>query len=133
MLRRSERLFAEEGLDDISPAQAGVLMVLFQERRPMTARELSTSLELAEVTVSRFVTALEGAGWIARRPAPGDARARLIRPTQWAYDTLPTFIRISNALLDGAFQGFTHQELAALGRGVARLHQNLTKPEHGTG
>jgi len=127
MLSRSEAMFVEEGLTDVTPAQSGVLMVLFQERRPMTARELSASVELAEVTVGRFVAALEKTGWIERRPDPSDARARLIQPTPRAYEHLPTFIRISNALLDDAFAGFSREDIERITRDVAKLRENLSR------
>ncbi len=131
MLERSEALFAAAGLEDVTPAQASVLMLLFQDKRPLTAREIAASLEIAEVTVSRFVAALERSGWIERRPDRADARARLIRPTPRAYDALPRFIHVSNALLDASFAGFSRDEIEALTRAVEQVRANLSDQSPG--
>ena len=133
MLRKTDSLFTEEGLDGVTPAQAGVLMVLFQERRPMHARELSEFLDLTEVTVSRFVAVLEREGWIQRRPDPDDARARLIEVTDRARTALPRFIRVSNQLLDESFAGFSRESLRDLAQAVEQVRRNLTPPDPNAG
>jgi DNA-binding MarR family transcriptional regulator len=119
--------FVAVGLDGITPAQADALMVLFQHRAPMTARQLARELGLSEVTVGRFVKALEVGGWVERSPDPNDARARLLSPTPQAYDALPRFIEVSNQVLDGAFVGFTDDEVAAFAGLVRRVRENLAE------
>lgn len=123
--REAKALFDGEGFDDITPAQANLLMVLFQKKEPMTARALHRALGVSEVTVSRFVVTLEKRGWVARRRDPTDARALLVEPTARARDALPRFIRVTNALLDAAFAGFDRTELEVLSGAVRRLTANL--------
>jgi DNA-binding MarR family transcriptional regulator len=123
------QLFTEHRLSEITPAQASALMVLFQERAPMTARQLAQRLGLTEVTVGRFIKALESAGWVSREPDPGDSRARLIRPTRKAYRALPRFIAVSNEMLDAAFRGFSTAEIRRVAETTERLRRNLLGDE----
>ena len=119
-------LFVEHRLTEITPAQANALMVLFQAREPLKARELAGRLGLTEVTVGRFVKALESAGWVRREPDPQDSRARLVRPTRKAYRALPRFIAVSNEMLDTAFEGFSAAEIRRVADTVERLRRNLS-------
>lgn len=123
--RRAKALFAAEGLADITPAQANVLMVLFEARTPLNARALHRKLGVSEVTISRFITTLVKRGWVERRRDPNDARAMLIQPTEQARAALPRFIRVTNALLDATFEGFEHPELQQLNGAVRRITTNL--------
>lgn len=123
--QRINELLAGEGLD-VTAQQANAMMVLFQRREPMTARELADELAVTEVTVGRFVKALDNGGWVARTPDPTDGRAMLLRPTKKAYDALPRFIRVSNTMLDETFAGFTKQEVATLGAIINRVRDNLS-------
>jgi DNA-binding MarR family transcriptional regulator len=123
--RRAAALLDEHGLRDVTPAQAGALMVLFGERGPLRARELATRLGLSEVTVGRFVHALHGAGWVSRTPDPDDSRAVLLAPTPKAYRALPRFIQVSNTLLDDAFAGFTAAEVEQVAKTTERLRRNI--------
>lgn len=125
--RRAAALFEQEGLDDITPAQSNVLMLLFNARRPMTAREIHRAIGVAEPTVCRFVQALMREGWIERRRHPTDARARLVEPSEKAREALPAFIRVSNALLDRIFDGFTREELDRMVGNAQRMTDNLTE------
>ena len=68
--RRTAELFEAEGLGQITPAQSNVLMVVFQARRPITAREIARTLGVAEPTVSRFIKALERDGFVERTVFP---------------------------------------------------------------
>lgn len=127
--RRAKTLFEQEGLEDITPGQANVLMVLFGEKRPMTARSLHRALGVSEVTISRFVSTLEKRGWVARHRDPNDARAMLVEPTPRAREALPCFIRVTNALLDATFAGFERRELEMLNGAVGRITANLADEE----
>lgn len=122
--RRVAALLAEHELD-VTPAQANVLMILVQNRGPMTARQLAEAMELSEVTVGRFVRALEGGGWLERERDPADSRAILVRPTPRARAALPRFIAVSNALQDAAFEGFDPDQVAEIAAVTARVRDNL--------
>jgi DNA-binding MarR family transcriptional regulator len=119
-------LFADHGLVEVTPAQANALMVLFQEKRPLTARHLAQLMGLTEVTVGRFVKALVASGFVRRDPDPSDSRAWLLRPTPKAYRMLPRFIAVSNAMLDAAFEGFTDAEIRRIARTTERIRRNVS-------
>ncbi|MFO0632413.1 MAG: MarR family transcriptional regulator [Nannocystaceae bacterium] len=123
--RRTAELLSEQGLRDVTPAQAGALMVLFQARAPLRARALAAELGLSEVTVGRFVHALHDAGWVRREPDPDDSRAMLLAPTPKAYRALPRFIAVSNTLLDEAFAGFSPHEVSRVAQTTERLRRNI--------
>ncbi|MEM9455233.1 MAG: MarR family transcriptional regulator [Myxococcota bacterium] len=122
-------LFQREGLADITPQQAAVLMVLFQARRPLTARELAEHQGLSQPTVGRFVRALSEQGWVTRQADPDDARAILIRPTRKARCALPRFIAMSNTMLDVAFGDVGEAAMRRIARSTCRLRENLERAE----
>jgi DNA-binding MarR family transcriptional regulator len=125
MERRVQQLLEHEKLRDVTPAQANAMMILFQEKAPMTARNIARQMNLSEVTVGRFVRSLESAGWVQRESDPKDTRAILVRPSKKAYRALPRFLKVSNALLDCAFKGFSKQEVETLGQLVERVRMNV--------
>lgn len=122
---RMAEMFAAAGIEDITPRQANVLIVLFNEGKSMSARRIAKRLALSEVTVGRFVHALADAGWVIRERSSRDARTMLVSPTQKSFATLPRFIQISNQLLDLAFQGFTRKDMKELGEFMNRVSRNL--------
>ena len=125
--RRALRLFEEHGLSGITPTQSRVLVILFQAQRAMTASEISQRMGLTEVTVGRFIRTLCEAGWLTRHQNPEDRRAWLLRPTQRARENLPTFIEVSNALLDSVFAALSPEEMTTLAEAVARMQERLSK------
>jgi DNA-binding MarR family transcriptional regulator len=129
---RVERLLREEGLTDITPAQANALLVLVNARSPLTAARLAEALSISEVTVGRFVRALEAGGWVERRPDPDDSRARRLVPTEKTRERLPAFIRVSNALLDRAFAGVDREEVLRLAALLAGVRDRLDGADGGT-
>jgi len=123
--RRAGELLVAQGLHGITPAQANVMMLLFQATGPMRARSVARTMGVSEVTVGRFVQALVREGWIDRRVDPGDRRAKLLEPTAKAYGALPRFIQVSNTVLDAAFEGIEPGAGAILSEAVSRINQNL--------
>jgi DNA-binding MarR family transcriptional regulator len=123
--RRVAALLAEHDLADVTPAQANVLMVLFQERRPLTAKQLADLMAISQPTVGRFIHALHRGGWVDRQPDPADSRAVLVKPTRRAFAALPRFIRVSNTVLDQAFAGFSPQRVHRIARTTRQIQDNL--------
>ena len=122
--RVSERL-KDEGLTDITPAQANAMMVLFQAKTPRTASQVAGALGVSEVTVARFVRSLEAGAWVERSRSLKDGRAWLLRPTQKAFDALPNFISVSNAMMDETYAGFSIEEIELLLSIIERVRANL--------
>lgn len=127
--QRTAGRFRDAGLDDVTPQQSYALMVLFQAKEPMTARLLAGEMSLSEVTVGRFVHALEKNRWVTRRPHPDDARAALIYLTKKAYDALPAFVSIYNDNSDALFRGFAREEVEHLAAHLERVRANLELSE----
>ncbi len=122
-----EELLRRHELDDITPAQANALMVLIDARRTLTAAELARELSLSEVTVGRFVRALEAGGWVERTPDPGDARALRLSATARTRAALPRFIQVSNALLDRAFEGLDEERVRLFCETLAEVRDRLDR------
>jgi len=129
--RRAERMLQEIGLQGITPAQSNVLMLLFQERKPMTASRLADGMGLSVVTVGRFIKALDQEGWVTRERDPSDSRAILVAPSDKAAAALPRFIEVSNRLLDTAFADFSPAQIAQIGVVTARVRANLEQDTEG--
>ena len=125
ILRRTAERLVAAGFEDITPARANALIVLFNARRPINARELARGLGISEVTVSRFLVKMEADGWVARTPDPHDRRAMLIAPTAYARDVFPRLVDVCNAVLDDLFGGFSQGGLNALADELGRVQANL--------
>ena len=125
ILRRTSRRLAEAGIHGITPARANALIVLFNARRPMNARELARELAVTEVTVSRFLTRMEEDGWLARSPDPSDKRSMVITTTPYARELFPRLVSVCNDVLDDLFGEFSRDELDALRDAVLRVQGNL--------
>lgn len=123
--RLVEGWLADEGLRDVTPAQANALLVLVNARRPLSQAELARQLSVSEVTVGRFVRALEDAGWVGRTRDPDDSRAWRIAPTSKARDALPRFIAVSNRILDTAFVGLDATAIERVASCLERIRNNL--------
>ncbi len=122
--QRVKALFCEHGLD-VTPQQSRVLMVLFEARSPLTARELADRMGLAEPTMARFVKSLEAGGWLTRSRDPQDQRCWRLRPTEQARSALPRFIAVSNAVMDRLFADLDSAEVALLAARVSSLRAKL--------
>jgi DNA-binding MarR family transcriptional regulator len=132
ILRRAGMLLSRGGFDALTPSQADALIVLFNARRPINARELARALGVTEVTVSRFLHRMVEQGWVERTPDPNDGRAMLLRTTRYARERFPELVEVSNAVLDDVFDGFDRADLDALSELVGRIQRNLA-PKTGLG
>jgi len=129
LVRHTATIMHEFGLEDITPAQAAVLMVLFQSPEPLTARQVAHEMALSEVTVGRFVRTLEQTGWVERQADDADNRALLILLTRRARKAFPRYTRVSNRVMDEAFDGISESALKSMSKTLAAIGENLD-PDH---
>ena len=134
---RMEARFTTEGLTDVTPQQAKLLMVLFHNSKgSMRASDLAKSLGVSAVTVARFLKNLEQKGWVERTKSTEDARATSVIASEKAYEALPSFIRVSNLLMDEVFGAFDQEALEEFADNVKQIQAKmkelppLSKSEH---
>lgn len=125
ILKRAGELLEARGLHTLTPSQANALIVLFNARRPINARELARELGVSEVTVSRFLRKMEDVGWVERTPDPADGRSMLLRTTRYARERFLDLAEVSNAVLDATFGGVSREELDTLASAFGRVQSNL--------
>jgi DNA-binding MarR family transcriptional regulator len=77
---------AEAGHDDLHPRHSAVLAYLDEDG--VRATELARLSGRDKQVVGRLVDELEEAGYVERRPDPGDRRAKLIVPTERGLEQL---------------------------------------------
>ncbi|MGY1811034.1 MarR family winged helix-turn-helix transcriptional regulator [Blastococcus sp. SYSU D00669] len=77
MEKRVFQRLAEEGFDDVTPAQARVMARIGPDGTRLT--ELAEAASVTKQTAGFLVDQLERAGYVRRTPDPTDARARLVR------------------------------------------------------
>ncbi len=90
---------------------------------------LAELLEVEIVTVSRLLTSLESAGWLERRPDPGDRRAQLIFLTERALPLLDQLDAIAEMTEQDGFGGLTPAQLAELTTSLRLIRDRLSESE----
>jgi len=125
ILQRSAQQLGRAGIDGITPARAHALIVLFNARRAIKARELARQLALSEATVSRFLRKMEEDGWVERTPDPEDRRAMLLQPTATARERFPELVEVSNQVLDDIYGALSSDEIQQLAEMVGRVQSRL--------
>lgn len=123
--RMLRRLFDQRVRDHgLTAAQARLLLSLHRNRGENQAFH-AERLEVEPITLTRIVDRMEEAGWICRKPDPGDRRARILHVTDKAQDILAEVAAIVDELFADTFAGLDPVELDALSGLLDRIGSNL--------
>lgn len=121
LLRHAWARDAEMGL---SRARASALSVLVFGG-PRTLGELAEAEHVTPATMSRLVAALEGDGYLERRPHPSDARAIWLVPTPRARRVLRRGQALRVEALQGILRALEPAEQATVAAAVGALERAL--------
>ena len=120
-----------QGYHDLRPSFGGLLSLLWTEPRPLSS--LAEPLAISKQACSQLVMLAERVGYIERRPAPDDRRAKVVALSpagralvQHAIDG----IRELEAVYAQQLGGDVYQDLT---RSLAALFEGLCLPTHGDG
>jgi DNA-binding MarR family transcriptional regulator len=123
LLRGVRREDAEAGLP---PAQLSALSVLVFGG-PMTVGALARAEQVRSPTMTRIVSALEGAGLVAKDPNPNDARSTVVSATGRGTELLHSGRRRRVSVLEQRIAHLPAGERAALERALGAL-ERVSRP-----
>ncbi len=86
---------------------------------------LAELLEIKPMTLVRHIDRMEAEGWIARRPDPGDRRARRLVLTEKARPVLARILDLSADIRQEAFATFSEEESRHLVDLLRRVQSSL--------
>jgi MarR family transcriptional regulator for hemolysin len=93
--------------------------------------DLAESLELQPMTVARLIDRMEAAGWVQRRPDPGDRRAVRLFLTPKAEPMIERIRALAAETRADAFAGLTPAALDAFYDTLHLIKGNLLRTELG--
>ena len=122
-----ERAIASEGFD----LTVGEARTLYHISRCGNAHQtaLAERMHVEPMTLSGFLDRLEQRGLVARRPDPGDRRAKLVALTKASEPLVERIDAVAAAIRDRASAGLSAAEVERLGGAVRRMRDNLSSPE----
>ncbi len=127
-----ERMLDENGISEFNGAQGRILFVLWDEDGiPISA--LSERTGLAKTTLTGMLDRLEAAGHIRRLPDADDRRAVRIRLTESAEALREKYERVSAAMNEVFYSGFSDEEILAFEKGLGKILENLIEKENENG
>jgi DNA-binding MarR family transcriptional regulator len=87
---------------------------------------LAELMEIQPITLVRHLDRLEEAGWLERRPIPGDRRARALHLTAKAWPILDRMFALAAETWDDALSGLSLAAREQLLSSLARVRRNLS-------
>jgi DNA-binding MarR family transcriptional regulator len=109
--------------------QPSVLQALW-EHEGLMHTELAHHLEVQPATITRMLQRMERAGFVERRPDPGDQRVSRVYLTEAGKAVRADVQQVWRQLEEEAFAGFSLEEQALVRRFFLRIRENL---KHVTG
>ncbi|MBN1993324.1 MAG: MarR family transcriptional regulator [Anaerolineae bacterium] len=104
--------------------QPPVLRMLW-EQEGRTHSELAAQLNVQPATITKMIQRMERAGFVARRPDPGDERLSRVYLTEAGRDIQADVQRIWRTLEAETFAGLNEEELGMLRQFFERVRDNL--------
>jgi MarR family transcriptional regulator, organic hydroperoxide resistance regulator len=123
-----ERLLCKAGVEAFNGAQGRILYVLWQGDGVPIA-ELSKKTGLAKTTMTSMLDRMEQSGLLLRTYDPTDRRQILISLTPQARRLNGEYTRVSEAMNEIFYAGFTDDEITIFEHTLRRILQNLQNSE----
>ena len=94
---------------------------------PLTQAALAEIMEMETATIARLTDRLEAAGWIERRPDPGDRRVKLVSMTDKADAVMDEVSVIGQKLRDDVLSDLSESERQELARCLSTIKTRVIR------
>lgn len=122
------RMLKESGVE-INPAQGRIMFALWQKDE-IAINELAQKTQLGKSTLTSMLDRLEKAGYVQRKPSPGDRRKKLIRRTQKDRDLEKQYVKLSQEMTKVWYKDFSEKQINSFEQALERILQNLIDYEN---
>ena len=119
------RLFREAAGQDITPEQWMVLIRLW-EQDGRTQADLCDATFRDAPTMSRIVDGMARRNLLARKPHPGDGRARIIQLTRKGRELEKTLVPVARKLVNRLVAGISEADLVTTRATLRKMFDNLS-------
>jgi DNA-binding MarR family transcriptional regulator len=109
---------------DMTMSQGWVLVHLVRENGLRQA-DIADRMDVATVTVSKFIDRLEARGYVERRPDPEDRRSNRVYATEKAREIVKIMTRTVDDLDELSYCGIPDEEVQTALRVLRRVKDNL--------
>ena len=103
------------------------LLVHLSRHEGINQSGLAEILEIENITLGRLVDRMEEAGWVERRPDPGDRRARLLYTTEKVAPVMERMRALAEATRNEALAGLAPAQRDALIDTLIQVRGNLSE------
>ena len=103
------------------------LLVHLSRHEGINQSGLAEILEIENITLGRLVDRMEEAGWVERRPDPGDRRARLLYTTEKVAPVMERMRELAEATRNEALAGLAPAQRDALIDTLIQVRGNLSE------
>jgi len=100
-------------------------LLMLAENEGVTQQRLAELASIDPAALGRVLDRLEGRGCVARRPRPGDRRARSLGITREGRDLVPIIREIANESQLAALRSLSSNEAQILAKALDRVLMNL--------
>ena len=129
ILVRAHRIIQSEllklGVDDLVPSHGAVLEHLKVMSIPQPVTELVTALRRPKSSITKATDCLENAGYVFKKPNPGDGRSYLVGLTPAGLEVLELFTKAYKILEKKLFSDITEDQRGACMQTLAEMEANL--------
>ena len=104
-----------------------ILLANTLESGPLMQADLARLMGVGRAAMGSLIDALEGRGWVERRPKPGDRRVWLVAITPTGEGAAKQVTKIDERLRSELREGISRKERRELNQLLNRLRENVGK------
>lgn len=125
MMKFLEQQLYSEGLEDLVPAYGNILTVLYNNNGELMMKEIANIVGKDKSTITVLIKNLMVLGYVKKKKSEKDRRVTFIQLTEKSYGIQKKFDKISNALSQKAYDGFTEEERIIFLKLLKKMNDNF--------
>lgn len=125
MTKFIENQLIEEGIEGLVPAYGNILTVLYNNDGKLMMKDIANIVGKDKSTITALIKNLMALGYVQKIKSKKDKRITYIELTEKSYAIQSKFDRISKALSNRAYHGFTEEEKATFLELLKKMNNNF--------
>ena len=122
-----EKMLKEEGMQDLLPAHASVLGVLYTNNGKLRMSDIAKILSRDKSTITTLIAKMEKNGYLKKTHCKEDKRVYYISLTNKAYKIQNKFQKMSEYIINISYKGFSEEDKDLIIQLTEKVRNNFDK------